>query len=491
MKRPLRLATRLLVSHGALVVVIVILLLGTLQGIVRMLGHMAEIQDQHLSRLSSEELLHRSAWAVELSLRHGRTTCSEPGGEAKIREALARARAELRRRVEGEGARAPQELRAAVQRYVALSDDALAGPTCAFLDKPQNDALRTDLDEDLTNVWIKRLHDLHGEIKAREDDMRAVGVRTVAFGVGVAILAGVASIMVARSTARRVTEPVARLARAATKLGEGDFSPIPEEREPAEVGELWRDFDLLRERLMESNKVKSMFLASVSHELRTPLGRLNEALALLTDGTCGPLNEKQARVGRMASRACEREVRLVNALLDLSRLHAGEPLRRRSGCDIDKIVAEAIDDERADADDNKVTIEVSSPGAAPSIELDPALVERAIANLIRNAVSVSPRGKAVRVERSIEEGASGARKILITVSDAGPGLPESLRDGMFRAFGAAPVPGSSRPVGIGIGLALARDVARAHGGDLVVVRTGPEGTTLRVEIPAKPSERTS
>ena len=491
MKRPLRLSARLVISHGALVVVILVLLLGTLQGIVRMLGLMSEIQDQHLSLLDSEEELHRSAWGVEIALRYGRETCAQPGGEEKIRAGIEVARTELRAQIARFGAQAPAELRSAVQRYAELSDDALAGPTCAFLDRPSSDTLRTRLDEDLTNVWIRRLQVLHGAMKAKEEGMRGIGIMTVALGVGVAAVAAVAAIVIARSTARRVTEPVARLARAATKLGEGDFEPIPEENEPAEVGELWRDLDRLRQRLLESDRIKSAFLASVSHELRTPLGRLREAIALLTDGTCGPLNERQARVGNIASRACEREVRLVNALLDLSRLRAGEPLKLRSGCDIDKIVADAVEDERADAEEQRVVIEIDATGGAPSTELDPALLERAVANLVRNAVSVSPKDKVVRVERKIGGEPTGDRRILIDVSDSGPGLPPSIRDGVFRAFGAAPVPGTSRPLGIGIGLSLARDVARAHGGDLTVLRTGPDGTTLRVEIPLPRAEGAS
>jgi two-component system sensor histidine kinase GlrK len=478
----------LTVSHGALVAVIVLLLLGTLQGTLRMLAQVSEIRDQHLSRLDSEEDLHRSAWAVEIALRYGRETCAEPGGEATIRAALERARRDLGAHLQATGVDVSPELRAGVQAYLALSDQALSESTCAFLDRPASDALRTKLDEDLTNVWIRRLHHIHGEIKAREAGMRDIGVMTVAFGVGVAALAALASTVIARSTARRVTEPVARLARAATRLGEGDFSPIPEEQEPAEVGELWSDLDRLRQRLLESDRVKSAFLASVSHELRTPLGRLREALALLTDGTCGPLNERQARVGNIASRSCEREVRLVNALLDLSRLHAGEPLKRRAGCDVDKIIADAIEDERADAEEHKVTVALETRGAAPTVELDPTLLERALANLVRNAVSVSPPGGVVRVERAIEGDPTDRRTIVIDVSDAGPGLPPSVRNGMFRAFGAAPIPGSSRAPGIGIGLSLVRDVARAHGGDLKVIRSEPGGTTLRVEIPAQRHE---
>jgi two-component system, NtrC family, sensor histidine kinase GlrK len=491
MKRSLRLSTYLARSHGALVIVIVVLLLGTLQGIVRMLALMSEIRDQHFSRLDSEEELHRSAWAVELALRYGRETCAEAGGETKIRSALERARSDLREQIAEMGAGAPAELGNAVKGYAALSDEALSGTTCAFLSRPTTDVLRTKLDADLTNVWIRRLYDLHGEIKAREEGMRRIGLMTVVLGVSVAISAAVAATVIARNTARRVTEPVARLARAATRLGEGQFEPIPEEDEPAEVGELWRDIDRLRQRLLESDRVKSAFLASVSHELRTPLGRLREALALLTDGTCGPLNERQARVGSIASRACEREVRLVNALLDLSRLRAGEPLKRRSGCDVDKIIADAVADERADAEERKVVVELEATGTVPTAALDPALLERAVANLVRNAVSVSPPNQVVRVERKIETDPSGHRKILIDVSDAGPGLPQSVRDGMFRPFGAAPVPGTSRPVGIGIGLSLASDVARAHGGGLTTIRSGPDGTTLRVEIPAQPSDGAS
>jgi two-component system sensor histidine kinase GlrK len=218
--------------------------------------------------------------------------------------------------------------------------------------------------------------------------------------------------------------------------------------------------------------------------MRSPLASLREALGLLRDGTCGPLGDRQKRVVELASRACEREVRIVEALLDLSRLRSGMPLRREAGCDIDRVLEAAVTDEKDDSDKRGVRIELELGGSAPGIGLDSVLVERAVANLVRNAVSVSDNGKRVRVTRALEtDGDGDSRSIVVHVSDEGPGIDPRTRAFLFTPFATAPVPGVARAPGIGIGLSFAREVARAHGGDLTLVRSDATGTTFALTLP--------
>jgi two-component system, NtrC family, sensor histidine kinase GlrK len=172
----------------------------------------------------------------------------------------------------------------------------------------------------------------------------------------------------------------------------------------------------------------------------------------------------------------------------MSRLRSGRPAKLESGCDIDRVLEAAIEDERDEAEQRGVTVELATGVArAPSLRIDSALVERAIANLVRNALSVSRAGQVVRVRRETIGGAS--ERIRVEVGDDGPGIDDALRPNLFRPFSSAAVRSIDRPAGIGIGLSFAREVARVHGGDLVLVSSDASGTTFRFELPLTSEER--
>jgi two-component system, NtrC family, sensor histidine kinase GlrK len=485
---PMRLSTRLGIAHGVLVALLLILLVVTLQGLLRMLGVITEIRDERLSTVDAEEDLHRSAWGIEVALRHGGVACAAGGDETMVRERILAAHAELRRVLVGGADHANERLRTGARRYDELARAALDTTTCPFLVKQATDDLRAALDEEMTDAWIERLHELHADLQEREEKARRVGTETAVSGLVMAVVAAVAAIVIARSNARSVSDPIARLASAATRIGEGDFAPIPKVAGPREVEDLWRDLERARRRLQELDELKQQFLASVSHELRSPLAPLREALSLLTDGTVGELNDRQRYVLALATRACEREVRIVEALLDMSRLRSGLPTKLDSGCDVDRVIETAIEDERDEAEQRQVKVEVICAGETPpSIEIDAALVERAVANLVRNAISVSRPGQAVRIRRYMEGGTDA--RIRVEVSDDGPGIDADLKPNLFRPFSAAAVRNVDRPAGIGIGLSFAREVARVHGGELTLLASDETGTTFRFELPLKGEER--
>ena len=152
-------------------------------------------------------------------------------------------------------------------------------------------------------------------------------------------------------------------------------------------------------------------------------------------------------------------------------------------CELDQLLRTALSDEQAQASARGVQLEfAATPSASPVLRVDAPLVERAIANLVRNAVSVSQVGQVVRVMRTVVM--EGDRRIAhIDVTDNGPGLPDEPTEDLFKLFHASRVPGADRPAGLGIGLPLAREVARAHGGELIVLSTNSSGTTFRFKLP--------
>jgi two-component system, NtrC family, sensor histidine kinase GlrK len=481
----MRLATRLGITHGALVALLVVLLVVTLGGLLSMLGVITLISDQRLSTLDAEEELHRSAWGIEVALRHARLECAEGADDVTASRQIARARTTFVDVLDRRGGSAPMRLRDVAVKYDVLADDSLSTATCPFLALSSTEERRMKLDEEMTNTWIERLHELHADIESKETTARVIGNRTAMSGLVVALLGAVTALLVARLTARSVTRPIARLATDATRLGDGDFSPIHPVGGPPEIEDLRRDLERTREKLLGVDRLKQAFLASVSHELRSPLGRLREAIALLSDGTVGELSPRQSRVLTLASRACEQEVRIVEALLDMSRVSSGLPMQRQAGCDMEKVVEAAVEAELPAAVERGVAIEIERRSKPPSMRIDAALIERAVANLLRNAVSVSPRGAAVRVAIDVL-GDAQRRVVRIDVVDDGPGLSDAVARRIFEPFNTAKV--ADRPAGIGLGLSLAREVARAHGGDLDLAR-GERSTTFRMEIPVGTEEK--
>lgn len=473
---------RLSLSHGALVALVTLALAVTGQGLLRILNVIVTVRETQLESLGAEESIHRAGWAVEVAARHGLAACEK--GNALAAEAGMRvARDRLTKTMNDLGttpAAHPAIIHCA-KSYLSFADRVLGkeapppeAALCTSLKDPEAARVRFQIDEDMTDAWIDRQREFLSDIVASELEVRSIAVSATALGVGIAILAAFVAIWVARTTAASVTVPIRQLAAATPRLGEPDAPPIAITDAPREILELARDLERAHNRLLEIDGLKQSFLANVSHELRTPLARLREALSLLSDKTMGDLSQKQARILSLAQRACEEEVRLVNSLLDLSRMRSGAPIRKQPHVIVGDVAQAAIDEEREYASKRGTLLTLESTGSVV-LDGDPSLIERAIVNLVRNAVSVSRAGDSVRLELATDGNLAS-----LLVIDSGPGVPEEIRKTLFTPFVAAPVAGFERSLSLGLGLSFAREVALAHGGDLVLVSSNETGTTFRI-----------
>ncbi|MBI2394538.1 MAG: HAMP domain-containing histidine kinase [Deltaproteobacteria bacterium] len=483
----MRLLTRLMFSHVTLAACLVSALVLNLFALVDMRGQVRDVRERDLATIDEEEDLYRAGWAIEVAARHGIEACEGGTAEPIVEATFLAPRAALEEKLRTKGAAASAPIREAVSRYLNLADDLMRGDTCTQLRAQGSRRARLRLDEQLTDSWIARVYQLHQTLEQKEDAIARAGTRAILAGVTAGAFALLAALYLSRRIAHGVTLPLAELASAARRVGQGDFAPIPPATGPLEVTELSRDLDRMRAHLAELDALKQQFLASVSHEMRTPLGKIREALALMSDGTAGPLTDRQRAVVDIARRSCEAEIRLVTTLLDLSRLRAGTLLHPSDKQSIDGALRVAVAEESGDAASRDVRVELAMEGAAPPAVLDAPLLERAFANLVRNAVSISRAGQVVHVERALHprgpDGAEGTW-VCVRVRDDGPGIPEEIRDTIFDPFTTREVPGR-RGVGVGLGLALAREVVRAHGGDLQLAESGPTGSTFAVWIPLR------
>ena len=455
--------------------------------LVRLTMMLGQLNDQELGALGTDGKLHSVAWEVDVAMRRGHEACSRDVADADARtmDALRAKTDKLRSEVATRVGASPG-IRKLSGRYVELGERILAGGACSAILSAGVQHERAELDESLTNHWVDRLGELSAALQRKDDEARALGKLASFGGVTLAALAFGVSLLLARRLARDVGGPLGELSALARRVGRGDFHGRVEVQGPAEVMSLAEDLERMRERLVQLESLKQGFLASVSHELRTPLSKIREALALLSDGAVGPLDERKARVVAIARTACEREIRMVTTLLDFSRLRAGAPLVFRTGTKLDELVKSAVHDEAQDAGARNVEVELTVSGELPVMTLDGELLERAIANLVRNAVGVSKAKQRVLVRRDrLEVGPDGkpGRWARISVRDHGPGVPEDLRATIFDAFVTRAVPKSPKAIGVGLGLALAREVAQAHGGDLELGENGPGGAVFNLWVP--------
>lgn len=255
---------------------------------------------------------------------------------------------------------------------------------------------------------------------------------------------------------RRITGRLERLQARVEALGAGDLAARVNIEGRDEVATLARSFNHAAERIERLVGAQKDLLAHVSHELRTPLTRIRMALELLPGDARPELRARLAHdIGELDA--------LIGELLLASRLDAGPPLRPEA---VDLLALAA---EEAAA----CGVEVS--GRPVVVQGDARLLRRLIRNLLDNARRHAPGGAVEVVVEPLSQG--GAR---LTVADHGPGIPEPERDRIFEPFYR--VPGTAHSEGAGLGLALVRQIARHHGGD---VRCSPHaggGTVFEVII---------
>ncbi|WP_143537543.1 hybrid sensor histidine kinase/response regulator transcription factor [Rubrivirga marina] len=228
--------------------------------------------------------------------------------------------------------------------------------------------------------------------------------------------------------------------------------------------------------LRELDRAKSRFFANVSHEFRTPLtltlGPLDDVLA----GEYGPVPDEVADPLGLARRSAHRVLDLINQILDVARLEAGSaPLRARR-LDLRAFVEAQVEAFTPLATHRRVAVDVATPEAPVPVWADPAHLGTVLANLLSNAFKFTPAGGTVRVVLEVDGGAAR-----VTVRDTGPGIAEADLPHVFDRFYQADG-GGGQPLGSGIGLALAHELAALHGGTLTVESAVGEGSAFTLSL---------
>ncbi|HTS72116.1 MAG TPA: ATP-binding protein [Gaiellaceae bacterium] len=230
------------------------------------------------------------------------------------------------------------------------------------------------------------------------------------------------------------------------------------------------------EALRRSDALKTALLRTVSHDLRSPLMAILTSAGALAHGELSLGPEDRQDLAETILGEADRLDRLVANLLDLSRLQAGAAPPEQRDWAIEDVVLEALDGLEAGG-----RVEVVLPDESPLVHVDPHQIERAVANLVENALRYSPADEPVRVQvREI------GRDVLVRVIDHGPGIGSADAARIFEPFQRGGDEDGAR--GAGLGLAIARGFAEANGGRVWVESHAGQGATFTLALPALPAQ---
>jgi histidine kinase len=328
--------------------------------------------------------------------------------------------------------------------------------------------------EQVEGALGRLIEDIHSAARGAQRDAARLESRTwtgvlVALGaaVGLAFLAAALIVL-------RLTRSLRALSVATSALATGSFREPVKVEGRDEVAALALAFNRMAERLQQIDRLKETFLAAVSHELRSPLTSIREAGHLLHDGVPGSLNPKQVRLVAIIEKGADRLLRLVNQILDLSRLRAGMLTVARMPLALDRVVAKAVEELRPQAEDAGLVLALERVGTRFDFLGDEDRLVQVVVNLVSNSIRFTPSGGRVTA-RVID----ADHEVEIQVEDTGVGIPAAALPHIFGWYEQA----HRDRGGTGLGLPIVRGLVAAHGGRVTVESQEGKGSRFTVLLP--------
>ena len=279
----------------------------------------------------------------------------------------------------------------------------------------------------------------------------------------------------------QITRPLAVLDAAARKVASGDLSVMVPVSGGDEVASLASSFNTMTEELRRLDEAKRRIIADSAHELRTPVTLIRGSLEGMIDGVfpldMGTIRGVHDETMRLS--------RLIDMLRELELIDSGELKLDRAELDLASALNKAANLFRLSAGEKEIHIEVDDRGAAGLKAFADALrFEEVLYNLIGNAIKYSPRGGKVALSAR-QEGPS----VLVSVDDSGPGIPGPEREKVFERFYRTDKSRAQDSGGRGLGLSIAYEIVKAHGGRVRVEDSPLGGAAFIVELPAGGARR--
>ena len=322
---------------------------------------------------------------------------------------------------------------------------------------------------DFTIVTLRNARDIRRLVRSERSQL----------GLMLAIATAI-SILLSFFLARTIVRPLQSLAHAAQQVRFGQAREVQVPRLPTrrdEIGLLARSISDMSHSLRRRMDATEAFAADVAHEFKNPLASLSSAVEGLRSVKDAALRD---RLYAVISDDVRRLDRLVTDVSDLSRVDAHIAKSRFEKIDIAALIETMLNGRKDRAFDRRVQIAFARPHVGSAlVACDPAQLVRVFDNLLDNAVSFSPEGGVVRIAATL-----AAQRVIVTVDDDGPGVPESARDSVFERF-HSDRPDEQFGKHSGLGLSIARSIVEAHGGTISLAArdSNQTGASFIVELP--------
>ena len=291
-----------------------------------------------------------------------------------------------------------------------------------------------------------------------------------------AIIAVAISLMIGFLVSRMLTNPIRRITGTAKQIRDGDLSARTGLRGDDEIDQLGETFDEMATSLEKDMKHEKRLTSDVAHELRTPLMAMLATVEAMQDGVYPTDNEHLETVASETRRLA----RLVQQMLDLSRMENHTAPMNLEPVDIVELVRGIVGAQEPlfDQRDLRLRFADETQGKAPLLELDPDMITQAVINLMSNAMRYTPEGGWVVVSVTLDR-----KHVMISVSDTGIGIAKEDLSRIFGRFWRADASRAREAGGLGVGLAVTKQIIERHHGFISVESELEKGTTFTIHLP--------
>ncbi len=311
------------------------------------------------------------------------------------------------------------------------------------------------------------------------EDLDDSEVRAIKIAVGMMSATLVLLLLISIFITFNISRPLSAIERKTGDIARGDFGDDLKLSSLPEVAELAKAFNIMSTRLKQLDRMKSDFYSSMSHELRTPLTSIKEGGNLLMEGLKeNDIPAKYRRLLAIIVDESDRMIKLVNNLLDSSKIEASMMTYRFAHTDIASLIYTVVREVEPLAETGGINVETMVAKGLPYIEADRERVLQVLRNLVGNALKFTPKNGSITI--SAEAAGKGVK---VAVSDTGVGLHEDELESIFDKFQQNIHTYSGKIEGVGLGLSLSKHIVEAHGGSIRAENREGGGSTFSFILP--------
>ena len=327
-------------------------------------------------------------------------------------------------------------------------------------------------------------------IMEKIQDLRAIGTRATLMVQALILISLFSAVIVAFMVTKGINKPLQEIKKMTTVVAVGDFDQHVDLDSPPELAELARSFNLMSDQLKQLDEMKSGFISHVSHELRTPLASMKEANNLILEEAGGTITEKQRRFSMIIEQGIKKLTKMIDDLLDLSKMQAGMMAYDFMPADIRPILAHALDEVELLAKKKGLQLKSEVIDSLPLVSMDMNKIQQVLDNLLSNAIKYTREGGKIEVRADLYQPSSAdankdmeGGELRVSVSDTGIGIPPEFQARIFEKFQEIKQDGIPGTKGTGLGLSIARHIVQAHGGRIWFESAPGKGSTFTFILP--------